>query len=109
MISTARAIMIIAVVAACTLITRAIPFIFFGGKKGVPARVLYLGKVLPAAVIGTLIVYCLKGVHITTAPYGIAEFASVGLVTVLHGWKRNALLSIAAGTVCYMMLIQFVF
>lgn len=106
MISTGRAIIIIAIAAVCTIITRAIPFMLFGGNKEIPKRVLYLGKVLPAAVIGTLIVYCLKGVDITTVPYGIAEFASVGLVAVLHVWKRNTLLSIAAGTACYMALIQ---
>ncbi|MDD3570135.1 MAG: AzlD domain-containing protein, partial [Lachnospiraceae bacterium] len=66
------------------------------------------GKVLPAAVIGTLIVYCLKGVNVTTAPYGIAEFTSVALVAVLHKWKRNTFLSIGAGTACYMVLIQLV-
>ena len=109
MISTERAIMIVMIVAICTVITRAIPFVFFGGKSGVPQRVLYLGKVLPAAVIGTLIVYCLKGVQITQAPYGLAEFISVGLVAILHKWRRNALVSIAAGTVCYMVCIQFIF
>ncbi|MEA5084677.1 MAG: AzlD domain-containing protein [Lachnospiraceae bacterium] len=108
MISTGRAIIIIAVAAVCTIITRAIPFIFFGGKKEIPKRVLYLGKVLPPAVIGTLIVYCLKGVNVTTAPYGIEEFISVALVAVLHAWKRNTFLSIGAGTACYMVLIQFV-
>lgn len=108
MISTGRAIIIIAIVAVCTITTRAIPFILFGGKNEIPKRVLYLGKVLPAAVIGTLIVYCLKGVNVTIAPYGIAEFVSVGLVAVLHVWKRNTLLSIAAGTACYMALIQLV-
>lgn len=108
MISTRRAIIIIVIVAVCTIITRAIPFLLFGGKKEIPKRVFYLGKVLPAAVIGTLIVYCLKSVDVTTAPYGVAEFISVGLVAVLHGWRRNALLSIGAGTVCYMALIQLV-
>ena len=106
MISTGRAIIIIAIVSVCTIITRAIPFMLFGGNKEIPKRVLYLGKVLPAAVIGTLIVYCLKGVSLTTAPYGIAEFTSVGLVAVLHAWKRNTFLSIGAGTACYMVLIQ---
>jgi len=108
MISTGRAIIIIVTVAVCTIITRALPFILFGGKKEVPQRVFYLGRVLPAAVIGTLIVYCLKGVDLTTAPYGVAELISVGLVAGLHMWKRNALVSIAAGTVCYMVLIQLV-
>lgn len=109
MISTGRAILIIVVVAVCTIITRAIPFILFGGKKEVPKRILYLGRVLPSAVIGALVVYCLKDINVTTAPYGMAEFISICLVAVLHAWKRNPLLSIATGTVCYMALIQIVF
>lgn len=99
----------IAVAAACTFLTRVLPFILFGGKKDVPSYVQYLGKFLPPAIIATLIVYCLKDIHPTLPPSGFAEFICIALVIVLHLWKRNNLLSIGAGTVCYMLLTQYVF
>lgn len=71
--------------------------------------VFYLGRVLPYAAMGMLVVYCLKDVKLTAAPYGLPELLSVALVAGLHIWKRNTLLSIGAGTVCYMLLIQLVF
>lgn len=106
MIPTSQALEIILVVAACTFLTRVLPFLFFGGNKEVPKTVNYLGKILPPAIMATLVVYCLKGVDLTSAPYGAAEFLSVALVAGLHLWKRNNLLSIGAGTVCYMILIR---
>jgi branched-subunit amino acid transport protein AzlD len=69
----------------------------------------YLGKVLPPAVIGMLVIYCLKAVSITSYPYGLPEFISVAVVILLHVWKRNNLLSIGVGTVLYMVLVQAVF
>ena len=70
--------------------------------------VIVLGRILPAAVFGLLIVYCLKNVSFLSGSHGLPELISIALVTALHLWKRQTLLSIAAGTVCYMLLIQFV-
>jgi len=104
-----RALIIILVVAVCTLITRLIPFVLFGGKREVPKAVTYLGNILPPAIMATLVVYCLKGADPFSAAHGLPEFISTALVAVLHVWKRNVLLSIAAGTICYMFLVQAVF
>lgn len=100
---------IIAVVAFCTILTRALPFIALGGKKEVPPSVKYLGKVLPPAIMSILVVYCLKSVNLLVGSRGIPELASVALVAALHIWKKNTLLSIGAGTLCYMALVQLVF
>ncbi len=92
-----------------TMATRFLPFLLFGGKKQPPKVITYLGKVLPCAIMGMLVVYCLKDVHPLAYPYGIPELLGIALVAVLHVWKRNSLLSIGAGTVFYMLLIQLVF
>ena len=104
-----HSIAIISVVAICTLITRALPFWVLGGKREVPEVVKYLGKALPPAIMAILVVYCLKGISIFAGSRGIPEFLSIGLVVVLHLWKRNTLLSIGAGTIFYMILVQFIF
>lgn len=100
---------IILVVALTTFATRAVPFIIFPKGREIPDVVQYLGKVLTPAVIGMLVVYCLKGVALTESPYGLPELIAVGTVAALHVWKRNNLLSIGAGTVLYMFLVQVVF
>lgn len=92
-----------------TMATRFLPFLVFSGDKPTPKYIQYLGKALPAAIFGMLVVYCLKNVSILTGSHGIPELISIVLVVALHLWKRQMLLSIAAGTVCYMLLIQFVF
>ena len=94
-----HSIAIISVVAICTLITRALPFWVLGGKREVPEVVKYLGKALPPAIMAILVVYCLKGISIFAGSRGIPEFLSIGLVVVLHLWKRNTLLSIGVGTI----------
>lgn len=104
-----EALLIILVVAVCTLITRLIPFVLFGGKRQVPKAITYLGNILPPAIMATLVVYCLKGADLFSASHGIPEFVSVAVTAALHVWKRNVLLSIAAGTLCYMFLVQIVF
>ena len=101
-----QTIAVIAVAAACTFFTRLVPFILFGGKKEIPKSVRYIGGVLPPAVIASLIIYCLKDVDVTKFPSGFAELVSIGIVAALHAWKHNTLLSMAAGTVCYMILIR---
>ncbi|MBO5208210.1 MAG: branched-chain amino acid transporter permease [Lachnospiraceae bacterium] len=100
---------IIGVVAVCTILTRALPFLIFGGKKEVPQLVQYLGKVLPPAIMTILVVYCLRGVSLLGGSHGLPELISVVVVAGLHIWKKNILLSIGIGTICYMMLVQMVF
>lgn len=94
---------------AATVITRFLPFILFPKGRKIPQFIVYLGKVLPSAVFGLLIVYCLKNVDITAGNHGLPEFIAIAVTAALHIFKRNMLLSIAAGTVCYMLLVQFVF
>ncbi len=97
------------VAAIVTAGLRFAPFLIFGSGKKPPAIITYLGKVLPFAIMGMLVVYCMKDVTLTAAPYGIPEAIGCLIVAVLHIWKRNSLLSIGVGTVCYMLLVQFVF
>lgn len=99
----------IAVIALVTAGLRFLPFLIFRENRKTPPLVTYLGQVLPFAIMGMLVVYCLKGVTLTSAPYGIPEAIGCAVVALLHIWKRNTLLSIGAGTVCYMLLVQFVF
>lgn len=98
---------LVAVMAGVTVLLRALPFIVF--KKDVPDYLVYLGKVLPAAIVGMLVIYCLKDVNITAAPHGIPELIAALTLIVLQAWRRNSLLSILAGTIVYMILIQIVF
>lgn len=102
-------IITVAMVVLGTAVTRFLPFLLFPAGRPTPKYVQYLGKVLPAAVFGLLVVYSLKDVSILTGSHGIPELISIVLVIVLHVWKRQLLLSIAGGTVCYMLLVQFVF
>lgn len=104
-----HSVIIIVLVALTTLATRAIPFILFPEGKKIPKAVEYLGKVLPPAVIGMLVVYCLKSVNILENPFGLPELIAGLTVALLHMWKRNNLLSIGVGTILYMILIQSVF
>lgn len=104
-----HSIEIIAVAAIVTLIIRAIPFVAFGGKREVPVTVTYLGKVLPPAIMVILVVYCVKSIHLFSGSHGIPELLSIAVVAALHVWKRNTLLSIAVGTILYMILVQVVF
>ena len=108
-LSAGMSFLIIVVVALTTFATRVIPFLLFPKGREIPKTVQYLGKVLTPAVIGMLVVYCLKGTSVLTYPYGIPELIAVFVVVGLHVWKRNNLLSIGVGTVLYMVLIQLVF
>lgn len=101
-------IMILAI-ALGTMLTRFLPFILFPENKEAPKAVKYLGKVLPPAMMGLLVVYCLKGVSITSSPHGLPELISIAAIIVLHKWRNNVLLSIGGGTVIYMLLVQVVF
>ena len=104
-----HAVLTIAVCALVTAALRFLPFLIFGENRTTPPVIAYLGKVLPFAIMGMLVVYCLKGVTLTSAPFGIPEAIGCAAVALLHIWKRNTLLSIGAGTVIYMLLVQFVF
>ncbi|MEE1314593.1 MAG: branched-chain amino acid transporter permease [Faecalimonas sp.] len=108
-ISAELSFLIILVTGITTFMTRVIPFLLFPKGKEIPKTVQYLGKVLTPAVIGMLVVYCLKDTKLLQTPFGVPELISVAVVTLLHIWKRNNLLSIGVGTVLYMVLIQVVF
>ncbi|WP_368655178.1 branched-chain amino acid transporter permease [Ornithinibacillus sp. 4-3] len=107
--STAQHIITIAMIVLGTMLTRFIPFIAFPSDKPTPKYIQYLGKVLPAAVIGLLVVYCFKDVRLTSGSHGIPELIGAVIVVVLHFWKKNMFISIAAGTIAYMFLVQMVF
>lgn len=100
---------IVAVVAFVTLCTRALPFVLFRDHAKIPRFVFYLGKVLPFSVMGMLIVYCLKSTSVLAYPFGLPELIAVTAVVLLHVWKHSTFLSVGAGTVLYMLLVQFVF
>lgn len=108
-LSAGLSLIIILLVAVTTFATRVVPFLIFPKGKEIPDVVRYLGKVLTPAVIGMLVVYCLRSAPIVEAPHGIPEGAAVLVTAVLHVWKRNNLLSIGVGTVLYMVLIQMFF
>jgi len=101
--------LMIAVIALVTAALRFLPFWIFSENRKTPPMVSYLGQVLPFAIMGMLVVYCLKGITFTGAPFGIPEIIAVAVTAGLHIWKRNTLISIICGTVCYMLLIQFIF
>ena len=100
----------IAVCTAATMLTRFLPFVVFSSKDQQPPEVVrYLGRVLPAAIFGMLIVYCLKGVCVFAGSHGIPEALAIAVTIALHRWKHETLLSIAGGTLCYVLLVQLVF
>jgi len=92
-----------------TMMTRFLPFIIFPSGRPTPSYVQYLGKVLPSAAIGLLVVYSIKDVTFVSGNHGAPELISIAIVAILHVWKRNMFLSIASGTLVYMVLIQFLF
>ena len=102
-------VLLIVVAVLVTAATRVIPFLIFRKKESTPAIITYLGQVLPCAIMGMLVVYCLKDIQLLSTPFGVPELIGCAVVAVLHIWKRNSLLSIGVGTVCYMILVQLVF
>ena len=102
-------VLLIVVAVLVTMATRFLPFLIFGENRKTPPMIEYLGKVLPFAIMGMLVVYCLKDVSVLRFPYGLPELLACAAVVALHVWKRNSLLSIGGGTVCYMLLVQLVF
>ena len=102
-------IITVAMVVLGTAVTRFLPFLVFPSGKPTPKYVQFLGKFLPAAVFGLLVIYSLKDVNVFAGSHGIPEMIAILLVIILHVWKRQMLLSIVGGTVCYMLLVQLVF
>ena len=96
-------------VALGAMVTRFLPFLLFPDSKEPPMVISYLGKMLPPAMMGLLVVYCLKNVSILTSPFGIPEFMAILSIMLLHKWKSNVLLSIGGGTAVYMILVQAIF
>ena len=104
-----HAALIILTSALVTIALRFLPFLIFGENRKTPPLISYLGQVLPFAIMGMLVVYCLKDVNFLAFPFGIPEAIGCAVVALMHIWKRNTLLSIGLGTICYMILVQFVF
>ena len=107
--NTVHSLLIVAVMAVFTALTRFLPFLAFPEGRKRPKVITYLGTVLPYALIGMLVVYCFKSVPVFAYPYCIPELLAVVLVTVLHIWKRNTLISVFGGVIFYMVLVQCVF
>lgn len=107
--TTVHSLLIVAVMAVFTALTRFLPFLAFPEGRKRPKVITYLGTVLPYALIGMLVVYCFKSVSVFAYPYCIPELLAVVLVTVLHIWKRNTLISVFGGVIFYMVLVQCVF
>lgn len=101
-----HSLLIVLVTAGVTILLRFLPFLVFKNKT--PKAILYLGKVLPCAIMAMLVVFCLKGVSVLTYPFALPEFISMLAVVLLHKWRHNTLISIPVGTVIYMMLIRLI-
>lgn len=105
MMTFTQQILTVATLVFATALTRFVPFLIFRGKT-TPRYIQYLSQVLPAAVFGMLVVYCLRNVHIKTAPFGIPEAIGVLVTALLHFWKRQMMISILGGTLTYMLIVQ---
>lgn len=100
---------VIGVVVACTFLTRSLPFLVFKDAKKIPNIILYLGRVLPMAIMFCLVLYCIRTIAFLKYPYGIPEVLGILIVGILHVWKRNNIISIVGGTLCYMIMVQVIF
>ena len=107
--SNLHSVLIVAVCALVTIGLRFLPFVIFRGDRPTPPYIVYLGKVLPYAIMGMLVVFCLKNVSLAAAPHGLPEFIACALTALLHVWKRNTLISIIGGTAAYMIMVQMIF
>ena len=107
-LSPAQSILIIAICAICTFAERLFPFAVFAKRK-VPAVITYLGKILPIAVMTTLVIYCLRSISFSDVSSFLPQFIAVAVTVLLHLWRKNTLLSVVGGTACHMLLVQFVF
>ena len=107
--TTAQMLITIALCALATMLTRFLPFLLFPAGKPTPRFIRYLSHALPPAVVSMLVVYCLKNVRLTGGSHGLPELIAIAVVTALHLWKKQTLLSIAGGTIASMLLVQLVF
>lgn len=105
----AEEIITVAMCTIATMLTRFLPFMVFSSKKPTPKYIEYLGKLLPGAIFAMLVVYCLKNVNVTAFSYGLPELLAIIFTVIIHKWKKQMLISIAGGTICYMLLVQLVF
>ena len=105
----AQQLITIGLCAAATMLTRFLPFLVFSAKRPTPKYIQYLGRALPGAIFAMLVVYCLKDVSILSGSHGLPELIAIAVTIALHLWKKQLLLSVAAGTICYMLLVQMVF
>ena len=105
----AQQLITIGLCAAATILTRFLPFLVFSAKRPTPKYIQYLGHALPGAIFAMLVVYCLKDVSILSGSHGLPELIAIAVTIALHLWKKQLLLSVAAGTICYMLLVQMVF
>lgn len=104
-----HASLLVAIMSLVTILLRFLPFLIWSGKRRTPKYILYLGNVLPPAIIGMLVVYCLKDISFATAPFGVPELLAAAGVVGLQVWRRSSLVSILGGTAFYMVLVQLVF
>lgn len=102
-------IITIGLCALATMLTRFLPFIIFSDTRPIPPLMQYLGRALPPAIFGMLVVYCLRNVNFSGPTHGLPEILAIAVVVALHLWRRQMLFSIAGGTICYMLLVQLVF
>lgn len=107
--SNVHSVLLIVVISLVTMLLRFLPLWIFGNGQQTPQIIQYLGKVLPYAIMGMLVVFCLKSVSFVSAPHGLPELIACATVVGLHIWKRNTAVSIVGGTVVYMVLVQMVF
>lgn len=107
--TTLQLFLFFALIALGTVLTRALPFLLFPEHKEIPKYIKYLADILPYTIIGMLVVYCLKNISLTKTPYAAPEIISIAVITILHLWKKNTLLSIGGGALLYMLLVQYVF
>lgn len=104
-----HAALLVAIMSLVTILLRFLPFLIWSGKRRTPKYILYLGNVLPPAIIGMLVVYCLKDISFASAPFGVPELLAAAGVVGLQVWRRSSLVSILGGTAFYMVLVQLVF
>lgn len=104
-----HSVLLVAVAGLVTLALRAAPFLILGGERKTPEFISYLGRVLPTAVMGMLVIYCLRNVSFASVSNWLPQLLCCGVVVLVHVLKRSTLLSIVCGTVCYMILVQHIF
>ena len=102
-------LLMVLIMIGITMALRFLPFIVFSGSTKTPPYVEYLGRVLPFAIMGMLVVYCLRATPVLAAPHGVPELIAIAIVVGLQVWKRSTLVSILVGTVCYMLMVQLLF